>query len=246
MPEPLPAQTGNLVSTNSVPATAANTSQPSPPTIVLGFLGGFVRHDDAVHSAVQLARRLRTDFASSASLHIETFENRRRDDAHKLIVRLLGADQPQALSDQAKRTARIILYGHSWGGNAVVALARDLKADGIPVLLTIQVDSISKSGQNDAVIPDNVAQAANFFQDKGLLRGQPRIRAENPQRTQILGNFRVDYQNNNLECPDYPWFNRVFMRSHIQIECDPAVWNKIDGLIREHLPASTAQRIAVQ
>jgi hypothetical protein len=51
------------------------------------------------------------------------------------------------------------------------------------VLLTIQVDSVAKPGQNDEVIPANVAEAANFYQINGLLHGRPQIRAEEQGRT---------------------------------------------------------------
>jgi surfactin synthase thioesterase subunit len=155
-------------------------------------------------------------------------------------MNLLGAGSAGKLTDEQKRSAHIILYGHSWGASAAVALARSLQKDGIPVLLTVQVDSIAKSGQNDAVIPDNVRYAANFYQDKGFLRGQQQIQAADASRTQILGNFRMDYTENPISCPQYPWYTRVFMRSHIEIECDQQVWRRVEGLIREKLPTSVA------
>jgi hypothetical protein len=220
------------------PSSAADVSVP-PQTIVIGFLGGFVRHDDAVHSEVQLAQRLRHEYP--ASVRVEAFENRRREDAHKLILSVLAADGSGKLTDEQKRAARVILYGHSWGANAVVALARDLQTDGIPVLLTVQVDSIAKNGQNDGIIPGNVAQAINFYQDKGWLHGQRQIRAADAARTQILGNFRMDYAANPVACPQYPWFDKIFMKSHIEIECDPSVWQRIETLIREQLPAQVAR-----
>jgi len=49
-------------------------------------------------------------------------------------------------------------------------MARLLEKDGIPVLLTVQVDSVSK-GQDDKLISANVAQAINFYQIDGLLHG---------------------------------------------------------------------------
>jgi hypothetical protein len=225
----------------SLAATAAEPASvpsPSAPVIVFGFLGGFVRHDDAIHSAVQVAQSLRRDYPSP--VHIETFENRRMDNAHELIMNLLGAGSSGKLTDEQKRSAHIILYGHSWGASAAVALARALQKEGIPVLLTVQVDSIAKSGQNDAVIPDNVRYAANFYQDKGFLRGQQQIQAADASRTEILGNFRMDYTENPIACPQYPWYTRVFMRSHIEIECDQKVWRRVEGLIREKLPPSGA------
>jgi len=77
-----------------------------------------------------------------------------------------------------RSSARIILYGHSWGASEAINLARSLQKDGIPVLLTIQIDSIPKIGQNDRWIPANVAQAVNFYQRDGLLHGRRRILAE--------------------------------------------------------------------
>lgn len=227
----------NTNSTSALRSSANPSPSAGPPAIVIGFLGGYVRHDDPVHSTVQLAERLRSDFPSS--VHIETFENRRLADAHALILNLLDPAHHQPTAAE-KRDARIVLYGHSWGANAVLALARELKADGIPVLLTVQVDSVSHYGQDDSIVPDNVAHAANFFQDQGFLHGQKAIRAEDARRTQIIGNFRVDYSKKPIDCPAYPWYDRVFMRSHIEIECDATVWQQVDSLIRSQLPASAA------
>src|SRR5208282_659565 len=138
-------------------------------------------------------------------------------------------------STEEKRNARIILYGHSWGASEVVTLARQLEKEGIPVLLTVQVDSVSKRGQNDQVIPDNVAEAANFYQLNGLLHGQAQIRAADPARTHIIGNFRFDYKENPLHCKAYPWYDRVFMKAHTQIECDPKVWTQVENLIQSRI-----------
>jgi len=235
-------------STDSSPALAspeaANTNPTPPHAIVLGFLGGFVRHDDAVHSTVQVAHDLQKDYSSIA--WVETFENRRIDDAHDRILRLLGADHHGKPTTDEKNAARIILYGHSWGASAAISLARTLQRDGIPVLLTVQVDSIAKSGQNDALIPANVERAANFYQTQGVLRGQPQIRAADADRTKILGNFRVDYSANPISCPTYPWFSRIFMRSHIEIECDPGVWHKVEDLIRGQLATSVVAQTGAQ
>src|SRR5262249_1074248 len=118
------------------------------PVIVLGFLGGFVRHDDNAHSVVQLATQLRREYGGGAMI-IETFENQSGEAPHQRIRTLLDADHNGNLSDVEKRDARIILYGHSWGASEVIEIARRLEKDGIPVLLTIQVDSVQKLGEND-------------------------------------------------------------------------------------------------
>lgn len=221
----------------STPPAAEPTQPTAPHIIVIGFVGGFVKHDNSVHSEVQLAARLRQDYSSG--VQVEVFENHRREKAHEQILRFLDMDKDGTLSSDEKQQARIIIYGHSWGASETVALARELERDGIPVLLTIQVDSISKSHQDDGMIPANVSQAANFYQPNGLLRGRPEIRPADAAHTQIIGNFRFDYRILPVSCPLYPWFDRIFMKSHVEIECDPRVWNQVESLIRAKLPSSS-------
>jgi hypothetical protein len=211
-------------------SAAAQTSG----VIVMGFVGGFVRHNNAVHQEVQLANHLRTEHP--AGVQVRILENRQERQAHQAVLQLLDVDHNGTLSEEEKRTARIVLYGHSWGASAVVALARTLEKDGIPVLLTIQVDSVAKWGADDGLIPANVAQAVNFYQLNGFLHGRRRILAEDRLHTQILGNFQLDYKTRQVNCDGYPWYAKIFMKPHIEIESDPAVWNQVESLIRSKLP----------
>jgi hypothetical protein len=224
----------NSNSSRGSPSIDPEPSKQSPQIIVIGFVGGFVRHDDLVHSGVQLAARLRQDYPSG--VYINTFENHQGDQAHREVLHLLDSDHDGALSADEKRNARVMIYGHSWGASETVTLANQLNRDGIPVLLTIQVDSVEKSGEDDSVIPPNVAQAVNFYQSDGLLHGRPAIRAADPAHTQILGNFRQDYAAKPIRCDAYPWWDRIFMKSHVEIECDPRVWKQVESLIRAKLP----------
>jgi len=217
---------------SNTPATPAAISSATP-VIVIGFVGGFVRHDDRVHTEVQLVDRLREEYASGA--YVQTFENHHGKDALNAALHLLDANGDGTLTPEEKQNARIIIFGHSWGASETVELARQLGKEGIPVLLTIQIDSVSKIGENDSVIPANVAQAVNFYQLDGMLHGEPKIRAADPAHTRILGNFRSDYKSKPLTCGQYPWWDRAFMKPHIQIECDPAVWKQVESLIRSNL-----------
>ena len=203
-------------------------------TIVIGFVGGFVRHTDLVHSPVRVAARIRELYPKG--VYVEVFENRRREEAHRKILEILGKTRNRKLSESVKQQARVIIYGMSWGGSETVALARELKDEKIPVLLTVQVDSVGKVGENDAVIPSNVAEAANFYQTDGLLHGQTEIRAEDSARTKIVGNYHYQYKKKSLSCDEYPWYDRVFTKYHTKIECDPEVWNRVEALIRAKLP----------
>jgi hypothetical protein len=215
---------------------AAKAETAAAKIIVIGFVGGHVHGDDAAHSGVQLAARIREDFPSGA--YINTFANRQGEDAHQAVLRALDVDHNGRLSAAEKHNARIVIYGHSWGASETVALADALNRDGIPVLLTIQVDSVTKRGENDAVIPPNVAEAVNYYQTDGLLHGRSAIRAADPTRTHVIGNFRFSYGSKPIACEAaYPWWDRLAMQQHIEIECDPKVWHEMESLIRATLAA---------
>jgi hypothetical protein len=219
-------------SQNTKPSVAVES-----PAIVIGFVGGYVSHKNAVHAEVQLADRLRSEY-SPRLVHVEAFENHRGAAARAEILKLLDANHDGTLSAEEKQHARIIFYGHSWGAAESVYMARELGKEGIPVLLTIQVDSVTKKHRDDAVIPANVEQAANFYQTKGLVHGESNIRAADPQHTRILGNYRFDYSEHPISCSSYPWWDRVLVKAHTEIECDPKVWQQVEKLIRANLPAS--------
>lgn len=163
------------------------------------------------------------------------FANHAGRSAHREILRLLDTNRDGALSASEKSTARVVLFGHSWGAAETIATARRLQNDGIPVLLTVQVDSVSKPGSNDSLIPANVEQAVNFYQRDGLLHGKREILAADPRRTRILGNFRSSYRTSSIDTAGYPWYARLFMRPHIEIESDPSVWGRIETLVRAAL-----------
>lgn len=205
----------------------------SPSNIVIGFVGGFVGHDNAHHGPVRLAKKIRPEF--SKNTYVQVFENRHRKRAYSAIIHLLDTDRDGILSAEEKARAHIVLFGQSWGASAAVLLARDLRRQGIPVLLTVQVDSVAKFWQKDSVIPDNVAQAVNFYQPHGLIHGRQRIIAANPDKTEILGNFITDYRKTPVQCPEASWFDRVFTPGHMQTECDPRLWSQIETLVRERL-----------
>lgn len=225
-------------------ADGAVVSRPptTPSYILIGFAGGFVRHDDPHHGPVKLAQSIRPDLPKNAS--IQVFENRHRKTAYKTILRLLDGNHDGVLSGAEKSQAHIILFGHSWGASAVVLLARELDRVGIPVLLTVQVDSVAKPWQQDKIIPDNVAEAVNFYQPHGLVHGRAQIEAADEAKTQILGNYRFDYQKEPVKCEGGSWFQRTFSPNHLQSQCDPRLWAQVENLVRHSMepqPAPIAQ-----
>ena len=204
-----------------------------PSSIVIGFVGGFVSHDNLRHGPVRLAQRIQR--AAPKDTYVAVFENRRRKSAYDTVIRLLDIDHDGGLSAEEKTRARIIVFGHSWGAAAAVLLARDLQKSGVPVLLTVQVDSVAKIWQNDSVIPGNVAEAVNFYQPHGILHGRAKITAADPAKTEILGNYRIDYKKNPVACTDESRVERFFTPGHMQSECDPHLWSVIENMLRQRL-----------
>src|SRR6204780_2938697 len=225
-----------LSSARSLAMPLPAVDSPLHKVIVIGFVGGFVRHDDARHAEVQFAAQLRDRYASAVD--VKVFGNHSGQEALRHVLRLLDTNRDGMLTALEKEKAKIIIFGHSWGGTETVLLARALEQQHIPVLLTIQVDSVAKPRQGDVSIPANVAHAVNFYQSNGLLHGRSEIFAMDPERTNIIGNFHMTYKDHPINCDNFPWFARVFTKPHIEIENDPRVWAEAASLIDAELSGS--------
>jgi pimeloyl-ACP methyl ester carboxylesterase len=228
----------NTAHSQAMPLPAVDS--PLHKVIVVGFVGGFVRHDDARHAEVQFAARLRSRYASAVDVRV--FGNHSGQEALHYVLHLLDTNRDGVLNASERRRAQVIIFGHSWGGTETVLLARALQQQRIPVLLTIQVDSIGKPGQGNIAIPANVAHAVNFYQSNGLLHGRSKIVAVDPERTNIIGNFHMTYTDHPINCDNFPWYSRVFTKPHLEIENDPRVWAEAASLIDAEL--SGTQSIA--
>ena len=204
--------------------------------IAIGLLGGFERWNDPNRGVRKLALRLR----ETPGIAAETFANRRRRTATRYLLRRLDTNQNGVLDDDEKANARVILYGQSLGGAQVVAMARDLNRRGIPVLLTVQVDSF---GLRDGKIPPNVHAAANFYQREILtFRGQDQIQAVDPSKTKILANIQFHYPP---FLPSYSrpesWARRKLGGAHAKLEADPVLWAQVETMIRVAVAGSQLQ-----
>ena len=203
------------------------TPLPEGHTLVIGFQGGRQRWDTEREGTRRLALKLRA--MNLPGVHIETVENKRRALALELIEKAFDRNHDGRLDDEERAAVRLIVYGQSFGGAAVVKLARELEARGVPILLTVQVDSV---GRGDDVIPANVRRAANLYQRDGwLIRGEPEIRAADPARTEILGNFRFSYKEKEVDMSQVPWHQRLFRDAHAKMCNDPEVWEKVEELV---------------
>jgi hypothetical protein len=201
--------------------------------IILGFVGGYVKRDDIKHPEVLFATYIEKRYGPA--VHAEVFGNHEEKRAVEDTIGRLDTDKDGLLTAAEKEQVKIILYGHSWGASQTLAFARDLQRRGIPVSLIIQIDSVKKFGQDNRTVPANVAKAVNFYQRKGLTRGQPLIVAADAGRTKILGNFHMKYEPHQVNCDNYRWLSRVFNEPHHQIENDPQVWDQIASFIDAEL-----------
>lgn len=218
-----------------------STRPMTPNVIVIGFVGGFVSPNDQKHPEVQFAAYLRDRYPS---IHSEAFGNHHGGKALHYVVRLLDTDHDGSLTSIERERAKIIVYGHSWGASETAVFARELGQIGIPVLLTIQVDTIAKPGHDGRVIPSNVASAINFYQARGPLHGNPEIVAADPGQTKVLGNLRMTYEDRTINCDNYSWYARVLNKPHHEIENDLRVWDAITSLIDSDLSASVSRSTA--
>ncbi|MGH9427127.1 MAG: hypothetical protein ACRD2L_12590 [Terriglobia bacterium] len=202
--------------------------------LVLGFMGG---RDAWNKNNALRSLALKLGSLGNARLQVETVENKKRALAVELVRNAFDRNRDGKLDRSERSSVRLILYGQSFGGAAVVKLAHQLKVMEIPVLLTVQIDSI---GKDDAVIPSNVLRAANLFQPNGLLiRGEPNIVPEDPLKTTIIGNFEFDYRQKKVDISAVPWHKKIFRVAHNKIEHDPDVWAKVEELVLE--AATTTQ-----
>ena len=213
------------------------TPQPMPPgsCLVVGILGGINRWNDDHRPVRRTALELRREFPH---IYVETVENRHRKVALKLVRRALDTDRNGKLDSAERASACVILYGQSWGGMAMLRLARDLQKQGVPVRLAIEIDSV---GTGNRTVPANVARVANFYQRSGpLLRGHGNLPLENPRATEVLVNEEIDYSERNVDLSSVNPVERAAGGTHIKMEFDPEIWRRVEQLVRDELRRSHA------
>ena len=103
--------------------------------LIVGFMGGRESWDNGRRGVRKLALKLRA--MNLPGVHVETVENKKRRLALELIRNAFDRDRDGRLDERERPAARLVVYGQSFGGAAVVKLARQLKELGVPVLLTV-------------------------------------------------------------------------------------------------------------
>jgi hypothetical protein len=213
---------------------------PANECLVIGFLGGRDRWDDDTKGVRQVALELRR-----LGFFAETFENQSRDVARDLVREALDSNSNGHLDERETRRARLVVYGQSFGGAAVIKFAKELDELGVPLELTIQIDSV---GQDDGLVPANVRHAANLFQNDGwFIRGENPLRAVDHPETRILGNWRFDYSEppgSEISLAGVPWWKLAFRIPHARMDRDPRVWSFVRRLIPAACTGASFEGIA--
>jgi hypothetical protein len=221
----------HAVLAQSVPQVNLKT----PHVIVIGFVGGFIKHDNLDHSEGQLVARLGE--AAPTGVDVDTFEGHHGEKARGRILSLLDTNHDGILTPDEKQNGRSIIYGHSWGGSEAIALARKLEEEGIAVLVTIQVDSISKVHQNDAVVRAKVARAANFANRMAFSRASPRFALPSPNEPVSSETFDSSTKRVRINAPSIHGTTAFWESLTPGLSVIPAGGNKLESGIRSNLPA---------
>ncbi len=220
-----------LATCRSVQLPDLETVHVAPPgaCVVVGFLGGMDAWNDASKGVRELALELRD---TDRGVYAETFENRRIPLAVAFVERMLDANENGTVDANERRRVRLVVYGQSLGGWAAVEFARMLAAQAVPVEFLLQIDSV---GFGDDEVPANVRRAANFYQDDGwIVAGENPIRATDPSRTRVIGNWKFAYDQppgSAIDIGDLPWWKKAFRVAHARMDRDPRVWTAAGALI---------------
>jgi pimeloyl-ACP methyl ester carboxylesterase len=198
-------------------------------TLVLGIVGGWERWDNPARSirrtAIAIKRR------ELKGIWIETVENHKLPLAERLIHEAFDFNRDGKLSPDEAKQARVVLFGQSLGGRAVLRLTRTLNDWGVPVRLAAIVDAY---GKDSYLVPPNVHSAANWFQrDQLLVKGAPSLRAEDPSRTRILFNRRLSYRGRERqpEIDEQSRLQTLFLGAHLVMEFDMPLWREVEQMI---------------
>jgi len=169
------------------------SATPAPcQVVVVGYTGGLETATTSASGIVWIRDRLRT--LDVPNLCVHTFSAYNWPHGYRWVRRQFGAQNDAQLTpDVIRNGPKVVIYGHSFGGWATVSLARRLQQAGIPIELTVQVDSV---GLTDKTLPTNVRESANFYErNTEILHARGTIHAQDPLRTRILENVHLLHGN---------------------------------------------------
>jgi len=176
---------GGLQSTNQVPTDRIYDRHCN--VLYLGIVGGLETPTNRRSGVVQIRDALLTP--AYTDVCARTFSPYHWTAARNWILSYFP-QHPGAMTEvELEKAPKVVLVGHSLGGWAVLSVARDLDRKGIPVELTIQVDSV---GFTDHTVPKNVKEAAIFHaRDILMFLTTKKISAQDASQTKLVADLRV-------------------------------------------------------
>ena len=155
--------------------------------LYVGFVGGLETPSNRHSGIVQIRDALLGP--SYTGVCARTFSPYHWTSGRRWSLKHFPPHQGPMTDDELKQAPKLVLVGHSLGGWAVLSVARGLEREGIPVELTIQVDSV---GVTDRTVPRNVKAAAIFYaRDILMLMTTKKIKVEDASETTLVANIRV-------------------------------------------------------
>lgn len=155
--------------------------------LYLGFVGGLEPPNDKYSGIVQIRQTLQDKEYSDVCA--KSFSPYAWTEGRDWLLKYFPTRAGRLTAQELDRAPRVILLGHSMGGWAMLAVARELRSRDIPVELTIQVDSV---GITDHTIPRNVKSAAIFHANDFLMfMTTKHLRREDPQHTKLVADELV-------------------------------------------------------
>lgn len=198
-------------------------------TLVLGITGGWDRWDNPVRAIRRTAIAIKRK--QLPGVWVETVENHSLDLGVRLVREANDFDRDGTLSPEEAGRARVVLFGQSLGGRAVLRLARMLETMGVPVQFALVVDGY---GRDTYSVPANVRRAGNIYQrDHWFVKGARAIHAADTSRTELLINRRITYKGREktIDANEHYWLKRFFMGAHVLLEYDKELWDDIERMI---------------
>jgi hypothetical protein len=160
---------------------------PSCTIIYAGFVGAMETSGHKSSGVVQLRNILRGPGYSDVCA--ESFLPVAWKSCRDWILSRFSRRRVPLTEAENTESPHIILVGHSTGGWAMIKVARELRDKGIPVELTVQLDSV---GFTDRTVPNNVKYSAIFHaRDMLMFLTTKNIRLEDPLHTKLIANVVV-------------------------------------------------------
>jgi pimeloyl-ACP methyl ester carboxylesterase len=177
-----------------LPASPATTEPKSPASqpidckiVYAGFVGAMETSNHKHSGVVQIRDTLRGP--EYGDVCAESFIPISWESGRDWILTHFASHAGTLTESELLHAPRVILVGHSTGGWAMLSVARDLRDKGIPVELTVQVDSV---GFTDYTVPRNVKTCAIFHAwDLLMFMTTKSIRMQDPAHTKLIANIVV-------------------------------------------------------